>query len=122
MRNKLYFEPMFSNRREQLIDLCIELQKQGKNFIYILPSREALGDVRSNLLNKLGGIFNSKIIMFDELERDITEDHLLNGKVIYQDTERLLIKGICENIKNQLKYFNNICTKNGFIEELIIMK
>lgn len=117
MRKQLYFEPMFSNRREKLIEMCAELQKQGKNFIYILPSREALRDVRSKLLEKLGGIFNSKIIMFDELEREIAENHLLNKNLIYQDTQRLLIKGICENIKGDFKYFKSICTKNGFIEE-----
>lgn len=117
MIKQLYFEPLFSNRREKLIEMCTEIQKQGKNFIYILPSREALGDVRTKLLEKLGGIFNSKIIMFDELEREITENYLLDKKLIYQDTERLLIKGICEAIKVDFKYFKSICTKNGFIEE-----
>jgi ATP-dependent helicase/nuclease subunit B len=117
MKRQLYFEPMFSNRREKLIELCVELQNQGKNFIYILPSREALGYVRYKFLEKLGGIINSKIIMFDEFEKDITGNDISNEKIVYQDIQRLLIKGICEKLKGELKYFKNICTKNGFIEE-----
>lgn len=55
MDKLLYFEPMFLDRRERLIDMCVDLQRQGKSFIYILLSREAIRDVRYKLLEKLGG-------------------------------------------------------------------
>lgn len=50
MEKLLYFEPTFSDRRERLINMCAGLQRQGKSFIYILPSREAIRDVRYKLL------------------------------------------------------------------------
>lgn len=117
MKKLLYFEPMFSDRRERLIDMCIDLQRQGKSFIYILPSREAIRDVRHKLLEKLGGFINSKIIMFDELENKLTGQFINNSNIIFQDIEKLMIQRICENLKDKLRYFNKICTKNGFIEE-----
>lgn len=117
MEKVLYFEPIFSDRRERLIDLCVSLQKQGKNFIYILPSREAIRDVRYKLLELLGGFLNSKIIMFDELERDITDEFINSSSVIFEDVEKLLLRMICENSEHKLKYFDKICTKTGFIEE-----
>lgn len=117
MEKLLYFEPMFSDRRERLIDMCIDLQRKGKSFIYILPSREAIRDVRHKLLEKIGGFINSKIIMFDELENSLTEEFINNSNIIFQDIEKLMIQRVCENLKGELRYFNKICTKNGFIEE-----
>ncbi|MFW2491537.1 PD-(D/E)XK nuclease family protein [Clostridium chromiireducens] len=117
MEKRLYFEPMFSDRRERLIDMCVDLQRQGKSFIYILPSREAIRDVRHKLLEKLGGFINSKIIMFDELENMLTEQFVNSSSIIFQDIEKLMIQRVCENLKDELRYFNKICTKNGFIEE-----
>ena len=117
MEKLVYFEPMFSNRREKLIELCTKLQKEGKYFIYILPSREALSDVRFKLLDKLKGITNSKIIMFDEIERDITENYITRENVIYDHIQRLIMMEICIKHRDKLKYFNKICAKKGFIEE-----
>lgn len=117
MDKLLYFEPMFSDRRERLIDMCADLQKQGKNFIYILPSREAIRDIRYKLIEKLGGIVNSKIIMFDELEKDLTEEFINSSSIIFEDVEKLMLKNVCESLEDKLKYFNKICTKTGFIEE-----
>lgn len=117
MEKLLYFEPIFSDRRERLINRCADLQRQGKNFIYILPSREAIRDVRYKLLEKLGGIINSQIIMFDELEKALTEGEINNSNVIFEDVEKLMLKKVCESLEDKLKYFNKICTKNGFIEE-----
>lgn len=83
MNKLLYFEPLFSDRREKLINMCISLEKQGKNFIYILPSREAIRDVRYKLLESLGGIINSNIIMFDELEHLILLQDKINSYISF---------------------------------------
>lgn len=115
MKKTLYFEPLYSDRREKLIDLCADLQRQGKNFIYILPSREALGDVRMKFIKKLGGIINSKIIMFDELEKAITEEFVCKENIIDDQMEAIIIKKI--DTADNFLYFTKICTKDGFIEE-----
>lgn len=117
MEKLLYFEPMFSDRRERLIDMCIDLQKQGKSFIYILPSREAIRDVRHKILERLGGIINSQIIMFDELETALTEDVINSSNIIFDDAQKLILRRVCESLEDKLKYFNKICMKAGFIEE-----
>lgn len=117
MEKLLYFEPMFSDRRERLINMCIDLQKQGKSFIYILPSRESIRDVRHKLLEKLGGIINSKIIMFDELEMALTEEFINSSSIIFEDVEKLILQRVCESLEDKLMYFNRICTKTGFVEE-----
>lgn len=117
MDKLLYFEPIFSDRRERLINMCSNLQMQGKSFIYILPSREAIRDVRSKLLKKLGGIIDSKVIMFDELENALIEESINSSSIIFQDAQKIILKRVCESLENELKYFNKICTKTGFIEE-----
>lgn len=117
MEKLLYLEPLFSDRRERLINMCIELQKQGKSFIYILPSREAIRDTRYKIIEKSGGIVNSQIIMFDELERALTEDVINNSNIIFEDVQKLILKRVCEGSGDKLNYFNKICTKTGFVEE-----
>jgi len=68
MSKIIYFEKLFTKRRENLLQYCSQLQKSSKNFIYILPSREAITDVRYSLIEKNQVIISSHIITFDELE------------------------------------------------------
>lgn len=117
MNKIIYFEKLFTKRREKLIEYCSDLQKSGKNFMYILPSREAITDVRYALIEKNKGIINSYIITFDELEEIIVEPHISKEGVIYEEFEQILIEGICEKSIDNLKYYKKICTKKGFIEE-----
>ncbi|MGH4140607.1 PD-(D/E)XK nuclease family protein [Clostridium sp.] len=118
MNKIIYFEKLFTKRREKLIEYCSELQKSGKNFIYILPSREAITDVRYSLIEKNQGIINSYIITFDELEELIIEPYISNDRVIYEEFEQILIQGICKKSIENLTYYTKICTKKGFIEEI----
>ncbi|MBK5242526.1 PD-(D/E)XK nuclease family protein [Clostridium sp.] len=118
MNKIIYFEKLFTKRREKLIEYCSELQKAGKNFIYILPSREAITDVRYALIEKNQGIINSYIITFDELEELIIEPYISKEKIIYEEFEQILITNICEKSIENLTYYKKICTKKGFIEEI----
>ncbi len=117
MNKIIYFEKLFTKRRETLLEYCAGLQKCGKNFIYILASREAITDVRYSLIEKNQGIINSYIITFDELEEIIVEPHISSNKVIYEEFEQVLIKDICEKSIDSLTYYKKICTKKGFGEE-----
>lgn len=119
MKKILYMENLFSNRRLKLIGICEKLQREGKNFIYILPSREAIRDVRYKLLDLLGGIIRSDIIMFDELEDSITEAFVPKNSIIHKDIERMLLTAVCKEIASDLVYFKKICLKKGFIEEAL---
>ncbi|MGV8979669.1 PD-(D/E)XK nuclease family protein [Clostridium sp.] len=118
MNKIIYFEKLFAKRREKLLEYCSELQKCGKNFIYILPSREAIMDVRYALIEKNQGIINSYIITFDELEEIIVEPHISKERVIYEEFEQILIEGICKKSMDNLTYYKKICSKKGFIEEI----
>ncbi|MGH4120957.1 PD-(D/E)XK nuclease family protein [Clostridium sp.] len=118
MNKIIYFEKLFTKRREKLLEYCSELQKKGKNFIYILPSREAITDVRYALIDKNQGIINSYIITLDELEELIIEPHINSERIIYEEFEQILIAGICEESIENLTYYKKICTKSGFIEEI----
>jgi ATP-dependent helicase/nuclease subunit B len=114
----LYFENLFSDRRFKLIEKCVDLQRKGKNFLYILPSREALRDVRYSIIKMNKGMLNSKVIMFDELESDIAEPFIGKENIINEDAELMILKDICEGIGPGLKYFFRICCKDGFLSEL----
>ncbi|MBU3189950.1 PD-(D/E)XK nuclease family protein [Clostridium bowmanii] len=118
MNKIIYFEKLFTKRRENLLEYCSELQKCGKNFIYILPSREAIMDVRYALIEKNKGIINSYIITFDELEELIVDPYISKERIIYEEFEQILIQGICKKSIDNLTYYTKICTKKGFIEEI----
>jgi ATP-dependent helicase/nuclease subunit B len=113
----LYFENLFSDRRSRLIEKCTDLQRAGKNFLYILPSREALRDVRYSIIKINKGMLNSKVIMFDELEKDIAEPFIGKENIINDDEELMILKDICENIGSRLNYYFKICCKDGFLSE-----
>lgn len=117
MANTLYYDELFSNRRSELIDRCIELQRQGKNFLYILPSREAMKEVRQEILNRNKGIIGSNIIMFDELERMVTEDNVKRDSIIDSNCEKVILKTICDSEELNLCYYNKIKHKEGFQNE-----
>jgi ATP-dependent helicase/nuclease subunit B len=119
MRKVLFMEPLFSNRRLKLIEVCETLQREGKNFIYILPSREAIRDVKYRLLDRLGGIIRSEIIMFDELEGSLTNAFVQKNSIIHEDIEKMLLTAVCEEVASDLAYFKKICLKKGFIEETL---
>jgi ATP-dependent helicase/nuclease subunit B len=114
----LYFENLYSKRREYLINKACELQNAGKNFLYILPSREAIKAVRYSIIEKNKGMMNSKVIMFDEFERDITEHFARSSKIIHEDLERLIIADICSSLQEPLLYFEKIKDKRGFQDEV----
>lgn len=116
---QLYYVPLYSNSRDEIIDKCINVLERGKKFIYILPSREAIFDVRNKFIDKYGGLIGtSSIFSFDNLEKEIV-GYDSNMDIIDTETIAILIKSLCKELKEngKLKFFNNVIDKNGFIQE-----
>ena len=53
---KLYYDLFNSNRRAELVKECIRYINAGLKVFYILPSREAMFDIRRHFTTELGGI------------------------------------------------------------------
>ncbi|NMM63095.1 hypothetical protein HBE96_10365 [Clostridium sp. P21] len=117
MERIVYFEPLFTKRREKLVESCVKLQRQGKNFIYLLPSREAIKDVRYSIIDRNFGMINSTVIMFDELERMLVEGVISNDRIIHEDFEAVIIARLFKENKDKLLYYKKVFNKHGFIEE-----
>lgn len=114
----IYFLPLYSDNREQLIDKCCKLQNKGQNFLYILPSRGALSSVRQSFLDKRGGLINSSIIMFDELERLLCREVLAESRIINSRVKEELLQESVEKNRDKLLYFKKLSSSMGFIREL----
>lgn len=82
MKAEVHIAPLFSNHRMELIDFCLRLQRQGMGFLYILPSRDSIFNVRNYILRKNGGMVQSGVIMFDDLERMIAGDYIDAHRVL----------------------------------------
>lgn len=121
MERKVFISKLFSNKREKLINKCIELQRKGKSFIYLLPSSAALNDVRIKFAKNNKGFLGSKIIVFDDLEMDIIKEQISKDSIVYAPSDKLIISETCSTLKNQNKliYYKNISNKKGFHEEVI---
>lgn len=118
MERILYLEPLFSNRRERLIDLCARLNMEGKSFLYILPSREAIQDVRFKIFKLNRGMVKSKVIMFDDLEQDIVSGSINWDRVLSTNMQRTFIYRLCSDLRDNLIFYNKVVNKQGFIEEI----
>lgn len=118
---QLYYVPLYTNSRDKIIDKCIDVLNQGKRFVYLLPSREAMFDTRNKFIEKFGGLIGtSNIFSFDNLERIIVKDELQNKTLIDSDTILILLKETCKKLElsNKLNFFGNVIDKNGFIDEI----
>lgn len=118
MDKKVYMEKLFSNTREKLIDKCIEIQRCGKKFIYIMPSSAALFQVRNRFMEANKGFLGSRVIVFDDLEIDIVKNSMPREKIIYEPIDRVIIAEKCSRLKDAFKYYGNIYDKIGFHREI----
>lgn len=116
--HRLYYEGFTSNRRDQLISQCIQAIHEGKEVYYILPSREAMFDVRKKMINQGGGIFKSKIFGLNDFERLILGESVKGYKEILPVEQRMLIKQILTELLKENMFFP-VKDKPGFIELLL---
>ena len=115
---KLYYDSFNSDRRVELVRECITYINNGVKVFYILPSREAMFDVRSLFTKELGGIFGCHVFGFDDLERLILGESINNAKIIGDLEERMILKHVLKELSENT-LFDKVKGKPGFLDLLI---
>ncbi|NLP14908.1 MAG: hypothetical protein GX383_10645 [Clostridium sp.] len=115
---RLYYDYFGQNRRKELVKKCAGLMNKGWKVFYILPSREAMFDVRRLFAKEPGGILNCHVFGFDDLERLILKKSLVNFKIIGNMEERLILKRVLKELPPNT-FFDKVKNKPGFLELLI---
>lgn len=114
----LYYEHYTAMRRTHLVRKCVEYIQNGFTALYILPSREAMFDVRRLFMEHMGGIFNCHVIGFDDLERMIV-DEACSKKPVMDDTEkRVMLSGIMNGLSHD-NFFSLAKNRPGFINQVM---
>ena len=114
----LYFEPYSPKRRHALVMECIERIKQGQTAFYILPSREAMFDVRRLFVERMGGIFNCHVFGFDDLERMVLERELRRKRVIDDTEKRVILRQLVDGLSED-NFFRQVRYRQGFLDLMI---
>lgn len=112
----IYRESLSAKGRKLLMDMCVDLERQGKIFLYIVPSREAIKYVRHSLYRR--GIEGSKVMMFDELERYIAYGSVADDKSSVPAVDKIVLDTVCRAIREELLYFEAIADKEGFTDDM----
>lgn len=112
---RAYYTSFFNKSREALVNKCLDAIKDGQKVVYILPSREAMFDVRNRFIDSYGGIVDSYIFGFADLEKLICQDKIPSKKVIYDNVIELILKDILAKNKDN-SIFNPVKNKLGFID------
>jgi ATP-dependent helicase/nuclease subunit B len=114
---KVYYHSFYSLSRQMLVEKCIKVLNKGKKVIYILPSREAMFDVRQLFMSIYGGIADSYIFGFDDLEQIICRDHVDAEKIKFDNVVKAIIKQIINDCCSGT-IFEKVKSKNGFIRSV----
>ncbi|HPZ06719.1 MAG TPA: PD-(D/E)XK nuclease family protein [Candidatus Eremiobacteraeota bacterium] len=106
-----YYTPFFTCVRDYLVEKGIEVIKEGKKAIYILPSREAIFDVRKKFLAASGNLINTSVFSFSDLAGE-----LAGKKTITEDVSLLIIRNILNNREDG--FFKGVKNRPGFVTSL----
>jgi ATP-dependent helicase/nuclease subunit B len=115
---KLYYDSFNSNRRTELVKECVRYINNGSKVFYILPSREAMFDVRRLFTKELGGIFGFHVFGFDDLEKLILGKSINDAKIISDLQERMILKHVLKELSEDT-LFDKVKSKPGFLDLLI---
>lgn len=113
---EIYFNKLLEESREYLIDESIKILNSGKKVIYIAPSREAIFDVRNRFIKKYGGIINTFVGGFDDLEWEVSKDCIDFSRVIDESAIFIILENICKRYHDSFIYFSKVLNKEGFIQ------
>ncbi|QCX34007.1 hypothetical protein FDN13_09980 [Caloramator sp. E03] len=113
---EIYFNKLLEESREYLIEECIKILNSGKKVIYIAPSREAIFDVRNRLIKKYGGIMNTFVGGFDDLEWEISKNYIDFSRVIDESAIFIILENICKRYHDSFIFFSKVLNKEGFIQ------
>lgn len=114
---KCFFESFHSNMRVQLIKECTKYINKGLKAIYILPSREAMFDVRELFIKELGGLFDCYIFGFDNFEKLILKDMNLQENLLNDHETAIIFRTLLARSKPE-SIFYSVKGKPGFISGL----
>lgn len=106
----------FTDIRDRIIDICVDKMQKGKGFLYILPSRESIFEVRDKLMNRYKGIVNSSVVTFYDLEEK--NFNLIKGEISsISDVEaKIILKKSLMSVN--LSYFQKIKDTDGFTNQI----
>ncbi|MCX7843731.1 MAG: PD-(D/E)XK nuclease family protein [Clostridia bacterium] len=116
MKKLLYYTPLYSKSREHIVEILAKTISDGRKAVYILPSREAMFDVRRKIMDRCGAIANAHIFGFDDLERILCAGHINPENIIHDNISMLIISSILEKLgkEGKLGYFDRVSLKSGF--------
>ncbi|MDI3310579.1 MAG: UvrD-helicase domain-containing protein [Thermoanaerobacterium sp.] len=115
---EIFFGPFCNNIRDMLIEKSMETIRNGNRALYILPSREAMFDVRDKFIKLNGGIVDTDILVFEDLSMLLCGD-LIKDYTIISTYE---IKEILRNIlwkSHYNGYYRNVKDKAGFLKSVL---
>lgn len=113
---KIVITHPYSNVRDRYISACIDKMKDGNGFLYILPSRESIAEVREKVLMEYGGIINSDIVTFYDFQQKVVKYSQDNKNPISDTEAKIIIMKAVEDI--ELSVFNKIKKTSGFINQI----
>jgi ATP-dependent helicase/nuclease subunit B len=115
---KLYYGSFANKKREELVNECIGFIKNDLKVVYILPSREAMFQVRRLFAERLGGISNCWVMGFDNLERLILAGSLDQSGIMSELEKSVIIKDVLGRLPIDDTVFEKVKDKPGFIRLL----
>lgn len=98
-----------------LVEKCVEVLKKGQKVIYILPSREAMFDVREKFIERYGGIADAYIFGFDDFEQLLCKDIIKSSNIVRESTIYFIIRHILSTIGED-ELYGRVKDKPGFIK------
>lgn len=118
MLKEIFYAPFYSKTRDILILKSIDVIKRGKRVVYVLPSREAMFDVRDKFITYNGGITDTDIFGFEDLEKQICGDFIKDYALISSYEIREILRNIlhktCDNA-----YYEKVKGKAGFVKSVL---
>lgn len=115
---EIFFGPFCNNIRDMLIEKSMETMRKGKRVLYMLPSREAMFDVRDKFTKLNGGIVDTDILVFEDLSMLLCSDFIKNHTVISTYEMKEILRSILRK-SNYNGYYRNVKDKAGFLESVL---
>ncbi|AFK87524.1 MULTISPECIES: PD-(D/E)XK nuclease family protein [Thermoanaerobacterium] len=115
---EIFFGPFCNNVRDMLIEKSMETIRNGKRVLYILPSREAMFDVRDKFIKLNGGIVDADIFVFEDIAKLLCGDFIKNHTVISTYEMKEILRSILQK-SDYNGYYQNVKDKAGFLESVL---
>lgn len=99
-----------------MFNKIVDTIKSNKRVIYLAPTRELIEHVRGEILNRVGSLYNVDVITFDDLSRKILKHNVDSFELITYEASLVLLEEILKELgEKNIKYFNRVYDKKGFV-------